>query len=84
MRIYFGIDCYPGGVRPDEYAKRVFEKLGVEPTEAYSKLFGAWEWEVTVNDDFNYEGFRTWMKTEMDSLYETGRIRGAQWDKIEE
>lgn len=84
MKIYFGIDCAPGSIRPDVYAERVFDKLGVEPIEAYSKLFGVWEWKVTVSEDFDYEDFKKWMKTEMDRLYEMGYIRGAQWDKVEE
>lgn len=83
MKIYFGIDCAPGSIRPSTYAERVFEKLRVDPIEAYSKLFGAWEWEVDVDDNFDYESFKIWMKTEMDELYNTGRIRGAQWDKVE-
>ncbi len=64
--------------------KGFFEKLGVEPIEAYSKLFGAWEWEVTVSEDFDYEEFKKWMKMEMDRLYEMGHIRGAQWNKVDE
>ena len=36
-----------------------------------------------MDDNFDYESFKAWMKTEMDELYNTGRIRGAQWDKVE-
>lgn len=49
MKIYFGIDCAPGGIRPNTYAERVFEKLGINSIEAYNKCFGAWEWEVKEN-----------------------------------
>ena len=83
MKIYFGIDCAPGGIRPNTYAERVFEKLGINPIEAYNKCFGAWEWEVDVDDNFDYESFKMWMKAEMDELYKAGRIRDAQWDKVE-
>lgn len=82
MKIYFGIDCAPGAIRPDVYASGVFKKLGVSPVEPYSKLFGAWEWQVTVDDEFNFKEFNSWMKQEMDTLYAKGSIRGAQWDTI--
>lgn len=84
MKIYFGIDCAPGTPRPNVYAERVFEKLGVESVDAYSKVFGAWEWQVEVDDNFDFDDFKSWMKNEMDKLYNSGNIRGAQWDKIEE
>ena len=38
MKIYFGIDCAPGGIRPNTHAERVFEKLGINPIEAYNKI----------------------------------------------
>lgn len=34
MKIYFGIDCAPGGIRPNTHAERVFEKLGINPIVA--------------------------------------------------
>lgn len=82
MKIYFGIDCAPGMVRPDVYAKSVFERLGVEPMSPKSTLFGAWKWEVSVDDDFNWEDFKLWMKSRMNFLYGKGYIRGAEWDLV--
>lgn len=83
MHIYFGIDCAPCSPRPDTYAKLVFDKLGVEPIAAYNKMFGAWEWEVVVDNDFDFQEFNSWMKSTMDKLYNSGYIRGAQWNKVE-
>ena len=84
LKIYFGIDCAPGTPRPEIYAKRVFEKLGVESVTPYSKCFGAWEWNIELDDTFDFDSFSSWMKSEMDRLYNTGNIRGAQWGKIKE
>lgn len=40
----FEIDCAPGALRPNIYAKSIFEHIGVDEFEAQSKLFGAWQW----------------------------------------
>lgn len=82
MRIYFGIDCAPGTPRPDVRAKSVFERLGVEPIEPYNKFFGAWQWNVQVADDFDFENFSAWIKEYTEWLYEEGLIRGAEWCEL--
>lgn len=81
--IYFGIDCDPFQQRPDVYAKAVFDKLGVAEIEPYSKMFGAWQWNVKKNmTEEEWKEVNTWMKSEMDRLYGNDKIRGAQWDKL--
>lgn len=57
--------------------KRVLEKFGVESVTPYSKCFGAWEWNIELDDTFDFNSFSSWMKREMDRLYNTGNIRGA-------
>lgn len=83
--LYFGIDCEPGTPRPDTHAKVVFDRLGIEPVEPYNKFFGAWEWNVPCTReqyDSLFAGEAKWMKATMNNLYESGRIRGAQWNFI--
>lgn len=84
MIVNFGIDCYPGGLRPDYYAKPVFEYLGIEYINPVSMCFGAWEWTVTVPDDFDYEAFSDWFISKTQELYEKGSIRGSIVSKSEE
>ena len=83
IAISFGVDCYPGSPRPDAYAKKVFEYLGLEYINPYSMVFGAWEWEVSIDED-KYHDFDKWMRETMDALYESGRIRGARWGKLKD
>ena len=80
--VYFCIDCDPYQQRPEVYARKVFEKLGVKESEPVSKLFGAWQWNVDKKlSESEWVEFKDWMKVEMDALYTQGKIRGAQWDK---
>lgn len=84
--IYFGIDCAPGAIRPDTFAKKVFEYLGLPYQEPDSMLMGAWNWRIW-SEDYNkeyIEEFKHWMKQSMDKLYEDGYIRGAEWGPIDE
>lgn len=73
-----GIDCAPGSPRPDSYIGKVFEKFGVTPSEPISKCFGAWTWEFESTEQ-TYRDNKVWLKEYMDGLYNSGRIRGAEW-----
>lgn len=75
----FGIDCDPFQQRPNDYAMRVFEYLDIAYEEPYSKLFGAWQWNVEAEIE-DKEEFEEWIKEYMDNLYNRDKIRGARWD----
>lgn len=80
IKISFVIDCAPGSPRPDVYARKVFDYLGIEYINPISKFFGAWTWCVEISES-KYEDFSDWMQETMDDLYKRGHIRGAQWNK---
>lgn len=80
--VEFGIDCDPFQQRPEVYAVDVFEKLGVGKSEPYSELFGAWRWQVAKEmTEEAWQEFNDWIKSHMDNLYQSDKIRGAVWSK---
>ena len=86
MKIVIGIDCAPGRTRPNAYIGGALRILGIDnkenlEKEAFSKLFGAWEWEFDCNEE-TYQSKRDELQKYFEDLYERGFIRGAQFNKI--
>ena len=77
--MYLVIDCAPGSPRPDVFAQEVFNRLGMEPVNTDSRIFGAWTWRFPVDEDKYNEVIKDWIKQYMNDLYSSGRIRGAEW-----
>lgn len=73
-----GIDCAPGAPRPNVRAAIVFDKLNMPAIEPYNKIFGAWSWSIPCTDT-EYATLKPWLKETMDKMYDSGKIRGAQW-----
>lgn len=85
-KIYIGIDCAPCTPRPGIYLPGALDVLGLDGAtlgtkDAYSKLFGAWQWSFT--EELNtaaIEQYEENLKKYFDALYEKGCIRGAEWE----
>lgn len=77
VKVVFGIDCEPCTPRPDVYAKDIFAMLNKEYQEPYSKMFGAWEWEVEVDNCCDIEQKLNCIHERFETLYNQGYIRGA-------
>lgn len=77
------IGCAPGPIRPDTYAKEIFNDLGIEYCEPVNKFFGDWSWEVMLQEDkFNIvrEKHAPYLK----ELYDKGAIRYSNWQLFTE
>jgi len=84
IKVSIGIDCPPGEPRPDTVFGHVMPELissitGKEKRE--SSFFGAWIWELTVDED-EWDRAKPEIKKTMDNLVARGIIRGAQWSKL--
>ncbi|MHA1531140.1 MAG: hypothetical protein ACTSR6_03990 [Candidatus Heimdallarchaeota archaeon] len=85
IEINIGIDCRPCTPRPDTYLLGVLEGTGiaVDPTKTNSRLFGAWNWTITIKKELWTNDLYDMVFARLLILYNTGKIRGGKLSKPE-
>lgn len=75
------IDCPPGSPRPGDLLPGVLEGTGLteEDFENTSRLFGNWEWQLSMGKNELYKSVRGTIKEKLVALYESGKARYVSW-----
>lgn len=76
--VEFGIDCDPFCRRQEHFQQEAEKILGHE-INAYSKLFGCWEYREEMNDEQHRKICDTLVRYYLD-----GECRGISCDKLKE
>lgn len=73
------IDCAPGSIRPGDLLPSVLEGSGIPVKEPVSTFFGCWSWDYSEVEPEIWERHKAMRALRLTALYNSGRIRYADW-----
>ena len=79
VRVDITLDCAPGGPRPGDLLPGILAGTGIVLGAPISKFFGAWTWAVPADQVALYRQHESLIGERITELYNSGRIRYADW-----